>query len=90
MVSVLTGIFCVPVQDELVFDIVKSGGILLTAFSTVVIHQDILHKYDWHYVILDEGHKIRNPDAQVTLACKMVTIILYRQSTVLHFLFKPE
>ena len=27
----------------------------------------------WHYVILDEGHKIRNPDAQITLAVKRFT-----------------
>ncbi|KAJ1618721.1 P-loop containing nucleoside triphosphate hydrolase protein, partial [Pavlovales sp. CCMP2436] len=25
---------------------------------------------DWLYVILDEGHKIRNPQAEVSLACK--------------------
>jgi DNA excision repair protein ERCC-6 len=24
----------------------------------------------WQYVVLDEGHKIRNPDAEVTLICK--------------------
>jgi len=34
--------------------------------------QDNIHSYDWHYVILDEGHKIRNPNAAVTLACKQV------------------
>ena len=25
---------------------------------------------NWHYVILDEGHKIRNPDAKITLVAK--------------------
>lgn len=25
---------------------------------------------DWMYVILDEGHRIRNPDSDITLACK--------------------
>lgn len=35
--------------------------------------QDYIQKYDWHYVILDEGHKIRNPNAGVTVACKQVT-----------------
>lgn len=34
--------------------------------------QDTLQRWDWHYVILDEGHKIRNPNARVTTACKMV------------------
>ncbi|KAK5972601.1 hypothetical protein GCK32_004138 [Trichostrongylus colubriformis] len=26
----------------------------------------------WHYVILDEGHKIRNPNAQITVALKKI------------------
>lgn len=34
--------------------------------------QDTLQGWDWHYVILDEGHKIRNPNARVTTACKQV------------------
>lgn len=52
--------------------IVKSRGVLVTAYSTVVIRQELLISKNWHYVFLDEGHKIRNPDAQVTLACKQV------------------
>lgn len=36
--------------------------------------QDYIQKYDWHYVILDEGHKIRNPYAGVTVACKQVRV----------------
>lgn len=28
------------------------------------------HTREWGYVVLDEGHKIRNPDAHITLACK--------------------
>ena len=31
--------------------------------------------YNWHYVVLDEGHKIRNPDAQITLCCKQVGVV---------------
>lgn len=34
------------------------------------MYLDDLLRHDWHYVILDEGHKIRNPDAQATLAAK--------------------
>lgn len=48
----------------------KARGILITSYQGAVIYQDALHAFDWHYAILDEGHKIRNPDAQVTLACK--------------------
>lgn len=57
-------------RKQLVNVIHKSNGILIVSFPGVVIYQDYLHKLDWHYAILDEGHKIRNPDAQVTLACK--------------------
>jgi DNA excision repair protein ERCC-6 len=34
------------------------------------IRRNIVTPKIWHYVILDEGHIIRNPDAKVTLACK--------------------
>ena len=29
-----------------------------------------LHRRTWEYAVLDEGHRVRNPDAQITLACK--------------------
>ena len=60
--------------------IVKDNGVLITSYSTLVIHQEIIISYNWHYIILDEGHKIRNPDAQATLACKQVSqinVIIY-------------
>lgn len=57
-------------RKDLVQVINKSRGILIVSYPGVVIYQDYLHAFDWHYAILDEGHKIRNPDAQVTLACK--------------------
>lgn len=41
------------------------GSILVTSYVGAVQHQEALLARDWHYVILDEGHKIRNPDAQV-------------------------
>ena len=51
-----------------------SHGILITSFSGLTLQQEVLLEYDWHYVILDEGHKIRNPDAQVTVAAKRVRV----------------
>lgn len=57
-------------RKDLVQVINKSRGVLIVSYPGVVIYQDSLHAFDWHYAILDEGHKIRNPDAQVTLACK--------------------
>uniref|UniRef100_A0A8C1S2P9 DNA excision repair protein ERCC-6 n=1 Tax=Cyprinus carpio TaxID=7962 RepID=A0A8C1S2P9_CYPCA len=59
-------------QEKLIPEIVASHGILITSYSYIRIMQDYIQKYDWHYVILDEGHKIRNPNARVTMACKQV------------------
>ncbi|CAF4505336.1 unnamed protein product, partial [Rotaria sp. Silwood2] len=47
-----------------------AAGILITSYANILIHYDTLVSYQWHYFILDEGHKIRNPDAQITTACK--------------------
>lgn len=50
----------------------QNCGVLITTFQGVVDYQDYLYEHTWHYIILDEGHKIRNPNAQVTIACKRV------------------
>ena len=52
--------------------IVKSCGVVVTSYNTLVQQKETVLPYNWHYVVLDEGHKIRNPDAQITLACKQV------------------
>ncbi|XP_048195180.1 DNA excision repair protein ERCC-6 [Perognathus longimembris pacificus] len=57
-------------KEKLVRDIAHCHGILITSYSYIRLMQDAISRYDWHYVILDEGHKIRNPNAAVTLACK--------------------
>ena len=40
-------------------------GVIITSYTAVVRLKDHLLHQKFHYVILDEGHKIRNPDAQV-------------------------
>ncbi|KAM4852407.1 DNA excision repair protein ERCC-6 isoform 2-T5 [Thomomys bottae] len=57
-------------KEKLVQEIAHCHGILITSYSYIRLMQDAISRYDWHYVILDEGHKIRNPNAAVTLACK--------------------
>ncbi|KFV65211.1 DNA excision repair protein ERCC-6 [Dryobates pubescens] len=57
-------------KTKLIHEIAACHGILITSYSYIRLMQDNIHSYDWHYVILDEGHKIRNPNAAVTLACK--------------------
>ena len=44
--------------------------VLLTTYDSIRRNALTLQRIPWSYVILDEGHKIRNPDAAVTLACK--------------------
>jgi DNA excision repair protein ERCC-6 len=52
-------------------DVVKAEkpSVLITSYEQVRRYQDcLLDKFE--YVVLDEGHKIRNPDAEITLTCK--------------------
>ena len=46
--------------------------VFVTTYATVRNMVDLFRRLPWSYVVLDEGHKIRNPDAAVTLACKML------------------
>lgn len=59
-----------------------AAGILITSYANILIHYDTLVSYPWHYFILDEGHKIRNPDAQITSACKSVNILIFIETIV--------
>ena len=44
----------------------SKSGILLTSYDQLRIQRAELLSINWGYGILDEGHKIRNPDAEVT------------------------
>ncbi|XP_010789252.1 DNA excision repair protein ERCC-6 [Notothenia coriiceps] len=57
-------------KEKLIPEIAACHGILITSYSAVRNLQETLQRYNWHYIILDEGHKIRNPNAGVTTACK--------------------
>ena len=48
------------------------GGLLVMSYQAIVTHIELLSSLSWEYIILDEGHKIRNPDAKVTLAVKQI------------------
>lgn len=52
---------------------VKCNAVMITSYQGVRLYRDSLLRYKWDYVILDEGHKIRNPDADITLTCKQVS-----------------
>lgn len=57
---------------DLVNRIVKNGHIILTTYAGVRIYSQYLLPVKWGYVVLDEGHKIRNPDSYITITCKQL------------------
>ncbi|XP_031563807.1 DNA excision repair protein ERCC-6-like [Actinia tenebrosa] len=57
-------------KETLVRKICQANGVIVTSYSGVRMNADCLLAQRWDYVILDEGHKIRNPDAEITLICK--------------------
>ncbi|GMC41168.1 unnamed protein product [Saccharomyces cerevisiae] len=56
--------------DKLIDKVVTDGHILITTYVGLRIHSDKLLKVKWQYAVLDEGHKIRNPDSEISLTCK--------------------
>jgi DNA excision repair protein ERCC-6 len=56
--------------DGLIKKIVQKGHVLVTTYASLRIYEDILLPIKWAYTILDEGHQIRNPDADITIICK--------------------
>jgi len=59
-------------KSSLIRSMNRCRGILVMSYGAVITHADELSRLNWEYVILDEGHKIRNPDAKVTLAVKQL------------------
>ncbi|KAL5108220.1 DNA excision repair protein ERCC-6 [Taenia crassiceps] len=51
---------------RLISSLFATSGIALTTYGTLIQHSDLLVPLAWHYVILDEGHKIKNPQAEIT------------------------
>ena len=50
--------------------ILIEGGVLVTTYSGLQSYAPLLIPIDWQYAILDEGHKIRNPNTAITIYCK--------------------
>ncbi|KAJ2557155.1 DNA repair protein rhp26 [Coemansia sp. RSA 1933] len=56
--------------EKLVDHIHRQGHVVVVTYSGLQIYKDVLLRRKWGYAVLDEGHTIRNPDADVTIACK--------------------
>lgn len=50
--------------------VLKEGHVLVTTYSGLQSYADLLIPVDWGYAVLDEGHKIRNPNTAITIYCK--------------------
>ncbi|CZT07637.1 hypothetical protein WAI453_005125 [Rhynchosporium graminicola] len=48
----------------------QHGHVLVTTYAGLQTYSDVLIPVDWDYVVLDEGHKIRNPNTTITIHCK--------------------
>lgn len=62
--------------DKLINTVLKSeSGLLLTTYEQLRILGEKLLDIEWGYAVLDEGHRIRNPNADVTLLCKQLQTV---------------
>ncbi|KAI1641026.1 SNF2 family N-terminal domain-containing protein [Biscogniauxia mediterranea] len=50
--------------------VVKHGHVLVTTYAGLQTYGKILIPVEWGYAVLDEGHKIRNPNTAITIYCK--------------------
>ncbi|RDW89559.1 putative DNA repair and recombination protein RAD26 [Coleophoma cylindrospora] len=55
---------------KIVDRVVKHGHVLVTTYAGLQTYNDVLIPVDWGYAVLDEGHKIRNPNTAITIYCK--------------------
>lgn len=58
--------------SQLVNKIVQEGHVIITTYAGVKNYARYLLPVKWGYVVLDEGHKIRNPDSYITITCKQL------------------
>ncbi|KAI9797268.1 MAG: hypothetical protein M1833_005564 [Piccolia ochrophora] len=56
--------------DKILRTVVENGHVLITTYAGLQTYGDLLIPVDWGYAILDEGHKIRNPNTAITIYCK--------------------
>ncbi|KAG9445694.1 hypothetical protein H6P81_011822 [Aristolochia fimbriata] len=62
--------------DHLIDRVLKSdSGLLITTYEQIRLHGEKLLEVEWGYAVLDEGHRIRNPNAEITLVCKQLQTV---------------
>ncbi|KAK8611770.1 hypothetical protein V6N13_131812 [Hibiscus sabdariffa] len=62
--------------DSLINRVLQSkSGLLITTYEQLRLLGDKLLDIEWGYAVLDEGHRIRNPNAEITLVCKQLQTV---------------
>lgn len=62
--------------DSLIDRVLRSeSGLLITTYEQLRLQGDKLLDIEWGYAVLDEGHRIRNPNTDVTLICKQLQTV---------------
>uniref|UniRef100_A0A7N0U8W1 Uncharacterized protein n=1 Tax=Kalanchoe fedtschenkoi TaxID=63787 RepID=A0A7N0U8W1_KALFE len=62
--------------DSVINGVLKStSGMLITTYEQLRLLGDKLLDIEWGYAVLDEGHRIRNPNADITLVCKQLQTV---------------
>ncbi|KAM7209261.1 hypothetical protein V8F20_000599 [Naviculisporaceae sp. PSN 640] len=51
-------------------DSLDKSDIVVTSYDVCRNDIDIVERYSWNYIVLDEGHLIKNPKAKITMAVK--------------------
>lgn len=57
---------------SIVDNVMANGHILVTTYVGMRIYREFILNREWGYCVLDEGHKIRNPDSDISLTCKQI------------------
>ncbi|KAH9844917.1 SNF2 family N-terminal domain [Teratosphaeria destructans] len=57
---------------RIVDKVLRDGHVLVTTYSGLQTYAELLIPIDWEYAVLDEGHKIRNPNTSITIYCKEI------------------
>ncbi|EPE07334.1 tata-binding protein-associated factor mot1 [Ophiostoma piceae UAMH 11346] len=59
-----------PVERKALKDNIGKTDIIITSYDVCRNDVDILEKHNWNYVVLDEGHLIKNPRTKISMAVK--------------------
>ncbi|RCK65872.1 DNA repair and recombination protein RAD26 [Candida viswanathii] len=60
---------------EIIDRVMEKGHVLVTTYVGLRIYSNYILPREWGYVVLDEGHKIRNPDLDISLTCKKIKTV---------------